>query len=129
MLRRLLQHTLRHQYPAAGLFVMLLVLWFFLVLAVLGRWATATASIFILHSNGTTDLEIINQHWPHRLIQPQWLDEKYGELDLLFHWSTMELLARLGFCLLVTILLAALSLQLVKRLITHLSQRSTVPHL
>ncbi len=103
---------------------MLLVLWFFAVYAVIGSWATATASIFIMHSNGTTDLEIINQYWPHRLIQPQWLDENSGGMELLFHWSHMELLARLGVCLLVTTLLAVLSLQLVKRLINYLGQRS-----
>ncbi len=103
---------------------MLLAFWFFVVFAVFGRWATATASIFIMHSNGTTDLEIINQYWPYRLIQPQWLADDYGGMELLFHWSHMELLARLGFCLLVTILLAVLSLHLVKRLIHHLSQRS-----
>jgi hypothetical protein len=123
MLRRLLQLSLRTRFPAAGHFVLLIALWCFIVFAVIGRWATATASIFIMYSNGTTDLEIINQYWPYRLIQPQWLDKNYGEMELLFRWSSMELLARLGVCLLATILLAVLSLHLVKRLINHLAQR------
>jgi hypothetical protein len=101
---------------------MLIALWCFIVFAVIGRWATATASFFIMYSNGTTDLEIINQYWPHRLIQPQWLGSNYGELDLLMKWSNMELLARLAVCLLIAILLSCFTLHLVKRLIKRLSQ-------
>jgi len=123
MLRRLLQLSLRTRFPAAGHFVLLIALWCFIVFAVIGRWAAATASIFIMYSNGTTDSEIINQYWPHRLIQPQWLDKNYGEMELLFHWSHMELLARLVVCLLAAILLSCITHHLVKRLINRLSQR------
>jgi hypothetical protein len=45
---------------------MLIALWCFIVFAVIGQWATATASFFIMYSNETSDLQIINQYWPSR---------------------------------------------------------------
>lgn len=123
MLRRLLQLSLRVNYPAAGLFVLLLFLWFCVVFSWSNRWVMDTARFHVAAGAELSDQQIIDARWPYRLIQPQWLSE--GDADLLLiRWSGMELLARLGVCVLITHLLAFFTLQLVKRLIHYLGQRS-----
>jgi len=82
-----------------------------------------TARFHVAAGAELSDQQIIDARWPYRLIQPQWLSE--GDADLLLiRWSGMELLARLGVCVLITHLLAFFTLQLVKRLIHYLGQRS-----
>lgn len=108
---------------------MLLFFWGFVVLGLLGRWVMVVSPFFMETSAGATALQTINESWPYRLVQPQWLSESHDAPELILRWGAFEQAARLGVCVLNTHLLAFLSLQLVKRLINHLSQRSTVPHL
>ena len=43
-----------------------------------------------------TDIEIINQYWPHRIIQPEWFSATPGRLERLMKWHAAEGFARLS---------------------------------
>jgi len=126
MLRRLLHLISHFDFPAAGLFIMLLLLWGFVVLASGGRWVMTVSPFVMRTSAQATPLQAIDEHSPYRIVQPQWLSESYDGPELIIHWGVMEQVARLGVCLLLIHLLAFFTLQLVKRLIAHLSQELKV---
>jgi hypothetical protein len=46
-----------------------------------------------LSSTGASDADIIRQHWPHRLVQPEWVS---GVPDRLMNWHLAEALTRLA---------------------------------
>lgn len=109
-------------YLAAGLFMLLLVLWFFVLSFSTGGWFTSTASYFILFSTEANGVAVIDQHWPFKLIQPQWLSGVSDSFDLLFRWSQAELLARLTLLFGSAALLAYFSTRALKHLISIFSR-------
>jgi hypothetical protein len=48
-----------------------------------------------LTSTGATDVEIIRQYWPHRLIQQEWIPTTADGSDRLMRWHLSETVARL----------------------------------
>jgi len=104
------------------LFLLFLIVWIPLTLFLLGNWAFGILPVSMLGNYGTTDLELINRYCPCRLIQPEWLGNDFGELELLLQWSLVENFARLAALLIVAALLAYLTLGLWKRLAVHTSR-------
>jgi len=80
------------------------------------------SSWFIIYTPRTSDLEIINQHWPFKFIQPEWLSAKYDAEGFLFKWMQAEQLTRLALFLMSVVLLAYWSNRGLKRVITLMSQ-------
>ena len=49
-----------------------------------------------LTSTGATDIAVIRQYWPHRLIDPTWISATSNGLDLFSKWHMTETVARLS---------------------------------
>lgn len=60
-------------------------------------WAlTPVGFCSYLSSTGTTDVDIIRQYWPHRLVDPAWISATPDGLDRLMKWHMTEPIARLS---------------------------------
>jgi hypothetical protein len=49
-----------------------------------------------LSSTEATDTEIIRQYWPHRLVEPEWINAGPDRLDRLMKWHSAETVVRLS---------------------------------
>jgi hypothetical protein len=49
-----------------------------------------------LSSTWATDVGIIRQYWPHRLVEPEWISATPDKLDRLMKWHIYETAARLS---------------------------------
>jgi hypothetical protein len=63
----------------------------------IGFWALRPLGFAsYLASTGATDVDLIRQYWPHRLIDPAWISATPDGLDLLSKWHMTETVARLS---------------------------------